>query len=68
MAREIWNSEHGFIGTHADWLALMHCLSCAKRDGCQFVDTCGLESNWRHYAKDEESQYAKYVNEERVKA
>lgn len=60
--REIWNSELGFIGTHADYLALMHCLSCERRDGCPVVDECGLKNGWPHYVKDEASPYASEVS------
>lgn len=60
MAREIWNSEQGFIGTYADYQALVHCLSCQRRDNCTVVDSCG-PSEWKHYLKDEKSEFASEV-------
>lgn len=60
--REIWNSEQGFVGTYFDYQALMHCLSCQRRDGCPVVDACGLANQWQHYAKDESSPYASEVD------
>ena len=61
MGKVIWSSEEGFVGNGIDFQELVHCLSCKRSENCPSQGECNFITGWKHYIKDESSEYARLV-------